>query len=248
MISTARRILQGCRAPPDPSKVHFEWRARVPKVVNHQLRHTPTRVALYARCSTLDQHPEAQIEQLRLLAQQRGWDIVGEYVDHGQSGRRDRRPELDRLMGDVLRGRVHAVAVVRFDRWARSVRHLVQTLDDFRCRNVDFISLSDGIDTSTPAGRFCFHVVAAVAQLEADLCRDRTIQGLIAARRRGARVGRPPVYVDVVRARRLQRAGMSIRKIAAELGVGASTLHRALAVPESGVAAPAQTGELTGSP
>ena len=145
MISTARRIFQGCRAPADLIKVHLGQAVRVPQFVNHQLRNTPTRVGLYARCSTLDQHPEAQIEQLRLLAQQRGWDVVGEYVDHGQSGRRDRRPELDRLMGDVQRGRVHAVAVVRFDRWARSVRHLVQTLDDFRCRNVDFISMSDGI-------------------------------------------------------------------------------------------------------
>lgn len=212
---------------------------------------TPKKAALYARCSTHEQHPEAQIEQLRQVARQRGWTVVGEYVDRGQSGRKDKRPELARLMADIHRGKANVVAVVRFDRWARSVRHLVQSLDEFRCRNVDFVSLGDGIDTSTPAGRFCFHVVGAVAQLEADLVRDRTIQGLRAARRRGAKIGRPRKWVDVRRARHLLAKGKGYREVARILGVGASTLHRAVkeaekqGVPEPPPSAAPQTPKMT---
>lgn len=214
---------------------------------------TPKKAALYARCSTLDQHPEAQIEQLRVVAQQRGWEVVGEYVDHGQSGRKDRRPELDRLMADVHRGRVGLVAVVRFDRWARSVKHLVITLDDFRCRGVDFISIADGIDTTTAAGRFSFNVIGAVAQLEADLCRERTVQGLQAARRRGAKIGRPKKWVDVRRAQHLLASGKGFREVARILGVGASTVHRAVrdaekqVVPEPPPPTPLQGPEITDS-
>lgn len=212
---------------------------------------TPRKAALYSRCSTDAQHPEAQIYQLRQVAEQRGWEVVGEYVDRGQSGRRDRRPELDRLMADVHRGKINIVAVVRFDRWARSVRHLVMTLDDFRCRAVDFVSLSDGIDTTTAAGRFSFNVIAAVAQLEADLCRERTIQGLQAARRRGSKIGRPKKWVDVRRGQHLLAQGKSFREAARLLGVGASTLHRAIreaeknGVPEPPASAPSQAAEIT---
>lgn len=195
---------------------------------------TPKKAALYARCSTHEQHPENQIEQLRQVAHQRGWEVVGEYVDRGQSGRKDRRPELDRLMADVHRGKVGLVAVVRFDRWARSVKHLVTSLDDFRCRGVDFISVSDGIDTTSAAGRFSFNVIAAVAQLEADLCRERTRAGLAAARRRGAKIGRPKKWVDVRRARHLLAQGKGYREVARILGVGASTLHRAIQDDERG--------------
>ncbi len=127
----------------------------------------PKRCALYARVSTSrDQSPALQLDELRHLAAQRGWELVGEYVDVGVSGAKDRRPQLDRMMAEVLRGRIDVVAVWRFDRFARSVRHLVLALDDFRARGVDFVSASDGIDTSTPAGRFTFHVIAGVAELE----------------------------------------------------------------------------------
>src|SRR6266568_654869 len=189
---------------------------------------SPPRVALYARTSTSrDQNPAMQLEDLRRLAQQRGWEIVGEFVDVGYSGSKDRRPELDRMMGEIGRGKIDVVAVWRFDRFARSVRHLVVALEDFRARGIDFISASDGIDTSTPAGRFTFHVIGAVAELEREIIRERTRAGLASARRRGVRIGRPSVVVDLARARMLREQGTSLRKVAQELGIGAATLCRA---------------------
>ena len=191
------------------------------------------RVAIYARTSTArEQNPAMQLDELRRMAEQRGWTIVGEYVDRGVSGAKDRRPELDRLMADVRRGGANApgiVAVWRFDRFARSVRHLVNALDEFNTRGVEFVSLQDGIDTSTHVGRFTFHIVAAVAQLERELIRGRVQAGVDAARRRGARLGRPRVRIDLDRARALlAEPGASVRKVARALGCGASTLAKAL--------------------
>lgn len=186
------------------------------------------RVALYARTSTTDQHPEMQINALRKHAEERGWQIVAEYVDHGVSGRKDRRPQLDELMKHVSRGGLDVVAVWKFDRFARSVRHLVLTLDDLHARGIDFVSMQDGVDTSTPTGRFQFHILSAVAQLEADIVRSRTIAGLAEARRRGAKIGRPRAVIDLTEARRLLAAGSSLRGAARTLKVGASTLARAL--------------------
>lgn len=185
-------------------------------------------VALYARTSTHEQNPGMQIEELRRVARLRGWEVVGEYVDAGHSGAKDRRPELDRLMCDVHRGKVDMVVVWKFDRFARSVRHLVTALEDFRARSVDFLSTTDGIDTSTPVGRFTFHVVGAVAELERELIRERTRAGIASARRRGIRVGRPQAKVDLARARKLLADGKSLRQVARALEIGASTLHRAI--------------------
>jgi DNA invertase Pin-like site-specific DNA recombinase len=188
----------------------------------------PRRAALYARVSTADQNTQLQLDALRELAERRGWVISGEYVDEGISGSKDRRPALDRLMADAHKGKLDVVVCWRFDRFARSVRHLVMALDEFRAKGIDFLSMHDGIDTSTPAGRFTFHVIAAVAELERELIRERTRAGMQAARRRGARIGRPKVEFDIFKARKLRAAGMSIREIAVALGVKATTIHRAL--------------------
>lgn len=188
----------------------------------------PKKVALYARVSTSDQRADLQLDGLRALADQRGWRVVAEYVDEGVSGTRDRRPALDRLMTDAHRGRFGIVAVWRFDRFARSVRHLVMALDDFRERGIDFVSMNDAIDTSTPTGRMLFGVVAAMSQFEAEIIRERTIAGLAAARRRGVRLGRRPVAFDLQRARELRAAGKSFRMIAAELHVSVGLVHREL--------------------
>ena len=184
------------------------------------------RCAIYARVSTADQNPDMQMAELRAMAAQRKWDVIGEYVDHGISGTKVRRPELDRLQADVSRGKVDVVVVWKFDRFARSVRQLVLALEDFRTREVDFVSLRDGIDTSTPSGRFTFHVIAAVAELERELIRERTIAGVAAARKRGARLGRPRRSLDVDGAVILQAQGQSLRQIARQLGVGVATLVR----------------------
>ena len=186
------------------------------------------KVALYARVSTSDQRADLQLHALRQLAEQRGWVVVGEYLDEGYSGTKDRRPALDRLMADANRGRFGTVAVWRFDRFARSVRHLVVTLDEFRAKGIDFISVNDAIDTSTPTGRMMFAVIAAMAQFEAEVIRERTIAGLAAARRRGVRLGRRPVRFDLDLARDLRAAGRSYRQVAVELGVSVGLVHRVL--------------------
>jgi DNA invertase Pin-like site-specific DNA recombinase len=189
-------------------------------------------VAVYARVSCSDQTPRAQIDELRALSAQRGWRIIGEYVDQAVSGSKDRRPELDKLMADVHRGKVDVVLVWKFDRFARSLKHLITALEDFRVRGVEFVSMNDAIDTSTSVGRFTFSVIAAVAELERDVIRERTRAGIAAAKRRGVRVGRPRVEVDVDAARRLLATGGSVRSVAKTLKMGASTLARALKVEE----------------
>jgi DNA invertase Pin-like site-specific DNA recombinase len=187
-----------------------------------------SRVAIYARVSTSDQNPQYQLDELRHLAEQRGWTIIGEYVDQAVSGAKDRRPELDRMMADLRRGRVSILLIWKLDRLSRSLRHLLATVEELRSRNCDLISLNDNLDTSSPTGRFTFAVIGAVAELERDVIRERTRAGIAAAKRRGVRVGRPRVEVDVDAARRLLATGGSVRSVAKTLKIGASTLARAL--------------------
>ena len=139
----------------------------------------PTRVAIYARVSTKghNQDPETQLIALREYAKARGFDVVDEYVDVGISGSKESRPALDRLMTDARRRRFDSVLVARFDRFARSTRHLIQALEEFNALGVDFISLSESLDTSTPMGKMVYTVIAAVAELERSLIRERVLDG-----------------------------------------------------------------------
>src|SRR5436309_7421424 len=129
---------------------------------------TPKRVAVYARVSTGDQTCEPQLRDLREYVAARGWRAA-EYVDHGVSGTRERRPALDRLLAEVRARKVDVVVVAAFDRFGRSVRHLVETLDLFRHLGVDFVSLREQIDTGSPLGQAVFTIIAAIAQLERSL-------------------------------------------------------------------------------
>jgi DNA invertase Pin-like site-specific DNA recombinase len=116
------------------------------------------RVALYARVSTNNgQDPTLQTRELREYLERRGWQLAGEYVDVGVSGSKERRPELDRLMADAHRRRFDVVAVWKFDRFARSVSHLLRALETFRALGIEFVSLSEQIDTSTPMGKMVFY-------------------------------------------------------------------------------------------
>jgi len=210
---------------------------------------TPKKVAIYARVSTSDQRADLQLDRVRALAEQRGWKVVGEYVDLGISGMKDRRPQLDRLVKDLHRGKVDVVAVYKLDRLARSIRHLVLLADELRALGVDLVSSEDSIDTTTPNGRFLFYVLSAVAELERELIRERTIAGLAAARRRGVRLGRKPVTFDVNLARELRARGESFRKIASELGVSLGLTHRILSTPKNGVhQSPSAEGFVNGLP
>ena len=129
---------------------------------------TSTRVALYCRVSTTDQNPTMQLEELRAYAARRGWIVVSEHVDHGVSGSKDKRPELDALNAKVQRGGVDVVLVWKFSRFARSVRQLVTALEEYRGLCVDFVSVSEAIDTTTAAGKLLFHVIGAVDLLDED--------------------------------------------------------------------------------
>src|SRR5438309_4072829 len=147
------------------------------------------RAALYARVSThAGQNPEMQLAELREYCARRGWEVVGEYVDAGICGTRERRPELDRMLAACRRRQVDAVAVYRYDRFARSLRQLVNALEEFRALGIDFISLHEGVDTSTPNGRLVFGIFASIAEFERELIRDRVRSGLAAAKAKGKRV------------------------------------------------------------
>ncbi|MBI5500853.1 MAG: recombinase family protein [Deltaproteobacteria bacterium] len=192
------------------------------------------RCARYLRVSTTDQRTDRQEDDTREFVLRRAWTLTDSFVDH-VSGAREKRPALDRLMAAARRREIDTVVVASFDRFARSTRHLLAALDEFSALGVNFVSLREQIDTSTPLGRTVFVIVAAVAELERDLIRERVRSGLAAARRRGARIGRPPVQVDLPRALALRASGKSLREVARVLGIGAATLHRALQAADGGV-------------
>lgn len=195
------------------------------------MRQGPLRVALYARVSTRNngQNPETQLIPLRQYATARGFQIAGEYVDVGVSGAKDQRPRLNWLMVDARQRKFDVVVVARFDRFARSTRHLVLALEEFNALGIDFISLSESIDTSTPMGKLVFTVIAGVAELERSLIRERVMMGLSRARAEGKRLGRPLEGPGCDQVLELQRQGMSQRQISARLGISKTTVLRRLA-------------------
>ena len=182
---------------------------------------------LYARVSTRNngQNPETQLLPLQEYALNRGLTVIEEYIDHGVSGAKDRRPKLDALMAAARKGQFDTVVVWKFDRFARSVRHLVQALEEFQSLGIHFISLTEAIDTSTPMGRMVFTVLGAVAELERSLICERVTSGLVRARKQGKQLGRPKIIVDREQVRKLQKDGLSVRSIAAKLQVSKSTVH-----------------------
>jgi len=186
------------------------------------------KVAIYARVSTANngQDPTMQTRELREYAERRGWTVAGEYVDVGISGTKERRPELDRLMQDAHRRRFDAVVVWKFDRFARSVSHLLRALETFKAQGIEFVSFSEQLDTSTPAGKLVFTVLGAVAELERSLIVERVKAGLRNAKAKGKRLGRPRRIVDAHRVASLRAEGLGWKRIAAELGVGVGTLYR----------------------
>lgn len=191
------------------------------------------RAGLYCRVSTTGQTAENQLLALRSFAGARGWAIT-EYVDQGQSGAKERRPALDALLAAARARTVDVVACVKLDRLARSVHHLVAMVREFEVLGVDLIVLDQAIDTTTPAGRLLFHVLAAISEFERDLIRDRVLAGLRRARvtgtRSGQRIGRPrQQYVSLERARGLLAGGRSLRAVARELHCHPTAISRALA-------------------
>jgi DNA invertase Pin-like site-specific DNA recombinase len=186
------------------------------------------RAAIYARVSTNNgQDPGMQTRELREYCQRRSWDIEGEYVDAGVSGAKERRPQLDALLIACRKRRVDAVVVYRYDRFARSLRQLVNALEEFRSLGIEFISLHEGVDTSTPNGRLIFGIFASIAEFERELIRDRVKSGIAAARSKGKKLGRPRVSLDLARIAALRASGRSWPQIAEAMGVSVGTVYQA---------------------
>lgn len=185
----------------------------------------PLRAALYARVSTTDQQPENQLAELRRYVESRGWTRASEHIDQGISGAKDRRPALDRLIADARRRRFDVLVVWSLDRLGRNLRHLIGLLEEFQQIGIAVISLQDGLDLSTAAGRLQMAVIAAIAQFERDRLRERTAAGLAQARARGQRLGRRPVELSPAAIEAV--ATRSVRVAARELGVSINTLQKA---------------------
>lgn len=192
------------------------------------------RAALYSRVSTRThgQNPQVQIDELRSYASHRGWSIC-EYIDHGVSGTLESRTALNQLMNDARRRQFDVVLVWKLDRFARSLKHLVTALAELEALGVAFVSVSDNLDLTTPAGRLMFHIVGAMAEFERELCRERILAGQRHARAKGKHLGRPRTEVDVERVEQMRRARMSWRQIARKLDVPLGTLHRVCAGNEN---------------
>src|SRR5579863_8222177 len=187
--------------------------------------------ALYARVSTTDQTCDNQLIELRRYCEARGWHVSREYVDTGVSGSKDRRPALDELIAAARRRRFGVLVCWRLDRLGRNLRHLVTLLEELRELGIGFVSLGEGIDLGTPAGRLQLHVLAALAEFERSRIQERVRAGLARVRAEGRRLGRP---VERVPLERLQAvAGLSVRAAAKALGVSRSTAQRWLAARKS---------------
>lgn len=198
------------------------------------------RASLYLRVSTasktkcdntaFNQNPAVQEQPLRDLIAQRGWQLHGVYSDRA-SGAKERRPGLDALMADARRGAFDVVLVWRFDRFARSVKQLVLALEEFRSLGIDFISHQEALDTATPMGKAMFTIIAAMAELERSVIRERVVAGMEYARVRGTKsgrpIGRPRAIFRRDEARELRDQGLSWRQIARKLGVSTTTVRRA---------------------
>jgi DNA invertase Pin-like site-specific DNA recombinase len=182
------------------------------------------RAAIYARVSTFKgQDPTMQTRELREYCARRGWTVSDEFVDAGISGTKEHRPALDRLLSLCRKRLVDAVVVYRYDRFARSLRQLVNALEDFRALSIDCISLHEGVDTSTPNGRLVFGIFASIAEFERELIRDRVRSGIAAARAKNVRLGRPRVVVNASRIAALRAQGRSWREISVETGISKGT-------------------------
>ena len=191
------------------------------------------RIALYCRVSTSDQSTDSQLLDLRRYVSDRGWTTFNEYCDNGISGTKDSRPALNELMDDAKKRKLDVILVWRFDRFARSTRHLINALEEFKNLKIDFVSYQENIDTSSPLGGAIFTIISAVAQLERDIIAERVKAGLRRAVENGKQLGRPRgASLDVEAIHRLKSEGLSVREIAKQVGTSKTTVSRLLkAVP-----------------
>ena len=186
--------------------------------------------AIYARVSTTDQNCELQLRDLREFCQHRGWNVT-EYVDTGFSGSKVTRPALDRLMTDARMKRIDVIVCWKLDRWGRSVRNLVESIEELRRLGVRWIATTQNLDTdqNNPTANLLLNILASVAEFEREIIRERVKAGMGAAKARGKHCGRPKACFDRTQARDLRAKGFSLRSIARQMGIGFSTVQREMA-------------------
>jgi DNA invertase Pin-like site-specific DNA recombinase len=205
------------------------------------------RAAIYMRVSTVDQHPESQLHDLRQLAQQRGYQLVGEYTDR-ISGTKAKRPGLDQLMADARKGRFDVLMVWASDRIARSVRHFLEILDELNHLNIEYVSFRENLDTGGALGRAMVIIIGAIAELERNLIIERVRSGMRRARLEGRHIGRPALELDRAGILRHRAHGQSLSQIAATFRISKATVSRVLkeerlAVPKGVRAGPTYVDE-----
>ena len=186
------------------------------------------RAGIYVRVSTADQHVESQLYDLRALANQRGFQVVKEYEDRGVSGSKARRPGLDALMADARRKRFDVVLVAAFDRLARSTKHFLEVIDEFNALGIEFISAREGIDSSSPMGRFFTILIGCLAEAEKCMLVERIRSGMRRARLEGKRLGRAPLQVNRALLLRDRERGLSLNQLAKAHGISKASVCRVL--------------------
>jgi len=188
------------------------------------------KVVAYARVSTSNHHqdPEVQLKDIREHCQRKGWELSEVYVDKGISGTKASRPQLNRLMADADQKKFEAVIVWKFDRFAWSTSHLLNSLQTFRNLGIEFVSLTEGVDTSTAVGRLVFTILAGVAEMERSVTVERIKAGLRHAKTKGHLPGKKRQALDLQAVRERMQQGESMRKIAVTLGVSPALLSKRL--------------------
>jgi len=206
---------------------------KFPKSVSTKVFGHPLRVALYARVSTHDQQTlPLQIRTMREYAAKRNWTIVAQIKEVGSGA--SQREQRSALLASARRREIDVVLVWRLDRWGRSVADLVSTLQELQHLGVGFVSLTEALDLTTPAGRAMAGLLSVFAEFERDILRERVRAGLDYARQQGKRLGRPPSVVhQAVKARKLHRQGISKSEIARHLQISRTSVRRLLAQKKS---------------
>jgi DNA invertase Pin-like site-specific DNA recombinase len=189
---------------------------------------TKKRVSIYVRVSTKDQSVEMQTNDLERYSKERGFNVFKIYKDNGVSGTKELRPALNSLMDDANKRKFDVVLVWRFDRFARSTKHLISALYEFRNLGIDFISYQENIDTSSPLGQAIFTIISAMATLERDIIAERVRGGLRKAKANGKKLGRPKNEVDTDKVIEYRKQNKSIRQIANELNLSKGAVQRTL--------------------
>ncbi len=198
----------------------------------------PKNVAIYARVSTDRQTVDMQLAELRDFVKRTGWQIHKEYVDLGYTGANTKRPSFTEMMAEAKKRKFHVLLVWKLDRLGRSMKDLINTLDELGVLGIDFISYENQLDTSTPTGKLVFHVISAVAEFERDIIRERIIAGLENARRKGKRLGRKPVFLPHLfeKAVKMRSEELSYRQIGKILKIHESTIRKRMKKEQNGKA------------